>query len=168
MNDISGYIVAVTGTASLIWGGIIEPNRRRAKMKHDEAESARIEAERVRDELAERTRILLDGVKGEPGFYDDVMGIAERTRAVEVGLSDVKTEVAENTAAVNTMSLRQAQANGTMKRIEGMVRELTGLPEDAITLPEVKNAIDMTDEHSQSRQSAILEAITHAKDSHSQ
>ena len=156
MNDLSSFALTVAGTAATIWAGVIEPNRRRQK-------SQRESAQKEKDALAERTRQVVDGIRGKPGFYDDVMGIAERTQAVEHGLVDVKTEMADNTAALNVMSLRQAQANGTMKRIEEKVDAIMGQP-TPVTLPQVKDAVSDHDSHMDERQIQLLDAINKPKE----
>jgi hypothetical protein len=135
------------GGAASVYGLVVRPRQK----EHEKHEIERAEQRRVSDGF-------MYGIKPIPGVTDGVLAAPLRLQGVEEGLK-------ENTEAVKAMGQWQKEANGTYRRIEGMVNDLTDMVKDikgappGATLPQVVDAVHAHDEKTETKQAEILSAI---------
>lgn len=124
-----------------------------AKHRHD--------AKQERGQIVTEIRGLTSALLGEPATPlnpHPAAGLMKRVDTQTAIVEGLVGEMAENTVALNAMALRQNQANGTMKRVEEMVKDIRGIPV-SVTLPEIASAIDASTESSSARADEVLDAI---------
>jgi hypothetical protein len=110
------YLVPI-GTAgagaAAVYGTFVRPRQR----VHEQHEKERAETRRKSD-------AFMFGITPIEGVTDGALSAPRRLQAVETGLTTVSTGLAQNTAAVTTMSNRIDKFNGSVGRIETMASSL--------------------------------------------
>ena len=120
----STEVVTVTAVATAVftggatWTAIYIGVTRPRSRERNSAIEAELERQRIRDEA-------LDGIPAQPGMNGAVPPLVVRVAAVEAGLH-------ENTQVVKALGQWQKDANGTTKRIEQAVHELSGMVREIV------------------------------------